>query len=614
MTSPQPVERTKNVPESVPLSSPSGSRSNTLADLLPRAAAANGERGAFLFKNEEDNWETSTFNQVLSQVEQLSLGLIDLGVNPGDRVSILGNTRPEWTLFDFAVMSVGATVVPIYQTNSPEECEYVLDHCEAHFVIVEDEAQLEKIRQVRDRLPNLEQIIMMLGESDDTVSMTELMDRGARGDSAVFRQRYEAVTADDICKIVYTSGTTGPPKGCVLSHGNYRAMLDMSDQVHILGAGETTFLFLPLAHVFALLIQYGVLDVGGRIAYWERDQLRIVPSLSEIQPEHFPSVPRIFEKVHDTAIATSTSDGGAKAAIFKWAIKVGRKVNELEAAGRKPGPFLARKHAIADKLVLSKIRAIFGGKLKMAITGAAPIDPEIIRFFHAAGVPIYEAWGMTETSTGGTINLPDAFKVGTVGRALPGTEIKFTDEGELLIKGPNIFQGYYNNEEATRETLIDGWLHTGDIATIDDEGFISITGRKKEIIITSGGKNVTPVNIEALVKRHPLVSQCVVIGDRRPYLVALITLDQEALTRFAAEQGTLDEPAAMVNSPIVRAELEKHIEEVNTHFARVEQVKRFHILPNDLSQEGGELTPTLKIKRPIIASKYSEQIEELYAA
>ena len=597
------------MPESVP-----SSRSKTLADLLPIAAASYPNDGAFLFKNDDDTWETSTFTQVLTQVENLSLGLIDLGIAPGDVVSILGNTRPEWTLFDFAVLTAGATVVPIYQTNSAGECEYVLQHSGARVVIVEDESQLAKIREIRGNLPKLEQIIMMIGEADDAISMAEVKDRGARCNSADFTARYQGVSPDDTCKIVYTSGTTGPPKGCVISHGNYRSMLNMSQEAALIGAGETTFLFLPLAHVFALLIQYGALDVGGRIAFWERDQLKIVPSLSEIKPENFPSVPRIFEKVHDTAIAQATADGGAKTAIFKWAIKIGKKVNSLKAEGKEPGFLLSRKHKIADKLVFEKIRAIFGGNLKIALTGAAPIDPEIIRFFHAAGVPIYEAWGMTETSTGGTANLPGAMKVGTVGKALPGVELKVSDDGELLAKGANIFQGYFNNPEATAETVIDGWLHTGDIATIDDDGYVSITGRKKEIIITSGGKNITPVNIEALVKRHPLVSQCVVIGDRRPYLVALITLDQEALTRFAAEQGTLDESGAMTNSPIVRTELEKHIEEVNTHFARVEQVKRFQILPADLSQEGGELTPTMKIKRPVVASKYADQIEELYAS
>ena len=588
-------------------------QSMTLADLLPTAVERYGANGAFLFRNDAGAWETQTYEDVLDQVRKLTLGLIDLGVKHGDRVSILGSTRPEWTLFDLAAMSAGATVVPIYQTNSPNECQYVLEHSGSKFVIVENEAQLEKVREVRDQLPELETVVQMVGTADDTVSMDEVFERGASGDDDAFRAAYSKVTKEDICKIVYTSGTTGPPKGCVISHGNYRAMLDMADQVDILGPGETTFLFLPLAHVFALLIQYGTLDVGGRIAFWERDQLKIVPSLSEIKPDNFPSVPRIFEKVHDTAIATSTEGGGLKPAIFKWAIKTGRKVNELKEQGKEPGFVLARQYALADKLVLSKIRDIFGGKIKLALTGAAPIDPEIIRFFHAAGVPVLEAWGMTETSTGGTANLPGASKVGTVGRALPGVELKISDDGELLVRGPNVFQGYYKNQEATDETIVDGWLHTGDIASIDDEGYVSITGRKKEIIITAGGKNITPVNIESLVKRHPLVSQCVVIGDRRPYLVALITLDPEAVTRFAAEQGTLDEASAS-ESPVVREELEKHIEEVNKEFAPVQQIKRFHILPADLSQEGGELTPTLKLKRPIIAEKYEKEIDELYAS
>lgn len=585
----------------------------TLADLLPRAAENFGSNGAFLFKNDSESWENVSFDEVLAKVQDLTLGLIDLGVKPGDRVSILGNTRVEWTLFDLAAMSAGAIVAPIYQTNSPVECQYVIEHSGARFLVVEDEAQLEKIRQVKDQLPDLETVIMMLGKSDDTVSMDELMERGSKGDPGGFEKSWQSVKPEDTCKIIYTSGTTGPPKGCVISHGNYRSMLDMSESVEILGAGETTFLYLPLAHVFALLIQYGTLDVGGRIAYWERDQLRIVPSLSEIKPENFPSVPRIFEKVHDSAIAGSAGDGGLKAAIFNWAVKVGKKVNDLEDQGKKPGALLARKHALADKLVFTKIRDIFGGNLKLAITGAAPIDPEIIRFFHAAGVPVLEAWGMTETSTGGTLNLPGTFRVGTVGQALPGVDLKTAEDGELLVKGPNVFQGYYKNQEATDETIIDGWLHTGDLASIDDEGYVTITGRKKELIITAGGKNITPVNIEALVKRNPLVSQCVVVGDRKPYLVALITLDQEALSRFAAEQDTLDESATMTDSPVVREELEKHIEEVNSHFASVEQVKRFQILPADLSQEGGELTPTLKLKRPVISSKYEKEIEDLYA-
>ena len=589
-------------------------RSKTLADLLPNAASRNPSRGAFLFKNDAGTWEEASYEDVAADVRSLTLGLIDLGIGRGDKIGILGNTRPEWTLFDFAAMSAGATVVPIYQTNSASECQYVLEHSESRAVVVENQDQLAKVLEVKDSLPALEQIILMCGEADEAIGIGEVRRRGESGSAADYEASYRAVQPDDICKIVYTSGTTGPPKGCMISHGNYRAMLDMADTVNIIQEGETSYLFLPLAHVFALLIQYGMLDMGGRIAFWERDQLKIVPNLAEVKPESFPSVPRIFEKVHDTAVASAEAEGGLKAAIFRWAFRVGRKYRKLENEGKKPGFLLTKQFNFADKAVFSKIRQVFGGNLRVAISGAAPIDPEILRFYEVAGVPLYEAWGMTETSTGGTANLPGANRIGTVGRPVPGVELKIAEDGELLVKGDNVFKGYYKNPEATAETIVDGWLHTGDVASIDEDGYVSIIGRKKEIIITAGGKNITPVNIEQEVKRHPLVSQCVVIGDRRPYLVALVTLDQEALTRFAAEQGMLDEPSAMINSPLVRETIEKHIEEVNKNFARVEQIKRFQILPSDLSQEGGELTPTLKIKRPVVAKKYEKEIDELYAS
>jgi len=589
-------------------------RSRTLADLLPNSAARHGSSGAFLFKNDAGSWEETSFDDVRTEVQALTLGLRELGVERGDKVAIIGNTRPEWTLFDFAAMSAGATVVPIYQTNSPIECKYVLEHSESRVVIVENADQLAKITEVRDSLPALERIVIMVGEADGAVSMDELRGMGANGSADEYKASYEAVEPDDICKIVYTSGTTGPPKGCMISHGNYRAMLDMADTVSIIEEGETSYLFLPLAHVFALLIQYGMVDIGGRIAFWERDQLKIVPNLAEVKPESFPSVPRIFEKVHDTALASAEAEGGLKAAIFRWAFRVGKRYRKLENEGKKPGFLLTKQFNFADKAVFSKIRAVFGGNLRVAISGAAPIDPEILRFYEAAGVPLFEAWGMTETSTGGTTNMPGSNRIGTVGRPVDGVELRIAEDGELLLKGPNVFKGYYKNPEATADTITDGWLHTGDVASIDDDGYVSIIGRKKEIIITAGGKNITPVNIEQEVKRNPLVSQCVVIGDRRPYLIALVTLDQEALTRFAAEQGMLDEPAAMINSPLVRETLEKHIEEVNKNFAPVEQIKRFHVLPNDLSQEGGELTPTLKIKRPVVATKYEKEINELYAS
>jgi long-chain acyl-CoA synthetase len=421
------------------------------------------------------------------------------------------------------------------------------------------------------------------------------------------------VTPDDICTFIYTSGTTGPPKGCVISHGNYRSMLDMIHRVNVLGDDEVTYLYLPLAHSFALLIQLGSFDLGATLAYWERDPLKIVPNLAAVKPTYFPSVPRIFEKIYTAATAKAEQAGGLQKRIFWWAVGVGSKVRELERQGRKPGFLLQRQYELADRLVLSNVRNLFGGRLKLAVSGAAPINPDILRFFDAAGVLVLEGWGMTETSTAATIATPEEFKFGTIGKPFPGCEVKIADDGEILVKGPNVFQGYYKNEDATRETLRDGWLHTGDIGEIDEDGFLKITGRKKDIIITAGGKNITPANLEAEIKQHPLVSQCVVVGDRRPYLVALVTLDPEEVVKYAKEKGLPEDPEALASDAGVRAALEAHIDEINKRFARVEQVKKVAILPRDLSQEGGELTPTMKVKRAVVADKYEGEIEKLYA-
>ncbi len=590
-----------------------GTHSKTLADLLPLAADAYGSDPAVRFKD-GDRWVDRSFEQVRDIVRPLALGLAELGVAKGDRVSILGNTRPEWTYFDFAALSIGATVVPIYQTNSPEECAYVLENSDAKVVVVEDEEQLAKVREVRSRLPALEQIVLMVGEADDAISMAALSEKGAAVDPAAWQQRYEAVTPADICTFIYTSGTTGPPKGCVISHGNYRAMLDMVNGVNVIEAGDVNYLYLPLAHSFALLIQLGSFDLGTTIAYWEGDPQKILPNLAELKPTYFPSVPRIFEKIYTAANSGMEKAGGLKKAIFDWSLKVGAKMRTAERSGRKPGVLLQRQYNFADKQVLSKVRNLFGGQLRLAVSGAAPINPDILRFFDAAGVLVVEGWGMTETSTAATIATAEDFKVGTIGKPFAGCEVKVADDGELLVKGANVFQGYHKNPEATAETIVDGWLHTGDIGEIDSEGFIKITGRKKDIIITAGGKNITPANLEAEIKQHPLVSQCVVVGDRRPYLVALVTLDPEEASAYAKEHGLPDDPAALATNPDVKASIEAHVEEINKKFARVEQVKKISILPNDLSQESGELTPTLKVKRAVVAEKHEDAIEELYAA
>jgi len=590
-----------------------GTKSSTLADLLPLSAERYGSAAAVRYK-QDGKWVDRSFDEVLEVARSLSLGLIDLGVAKGDKVSILANTRPEWTYFDFAALSAGAVVVPIYQTNSPEECQYVLENSDAKVVVVEDDEQMEKIREVRDQLPLLEHVVRMTGSSEDAISLDDLAARGAAREASEWEARWQSVTKEDICTFIYTSGTTGPPKGCIISHGNYRAMLDMVNETSVIEPGDVTYLYLPLAHSFALLIQFGSYDLGTTIAYWERDPQQILPNLGELKPTYFPSVPRIFEKIYTAATSGMEKAGGIKKAIFDWSIKVGEKMRSAERTGRKPGFLLRKQYEFADKQVLSKIRGLFGGNLRLAVSGAAPISPEILRFFDAAGVLVLEGWGMTETSTAATISTPDDFKVGTIGKPFPGCEVKIAEDGEILVKGPNVFQGYYKNEEATRETIVDGWLHTGDIGEIEPDGFIKITGRKKDIIITAGGKNITPANLENEIKQHPLVSQCVVVGDRKPYLVALVTLDPEDAVAYAKEHGLPEDPEQLARNPEILKAIEAHVDTINEKFARVEQVKKVAILPRDLSQETGELTPTLKVKRAVVASKHEDEIEALYAS
>ena len=591
----------------------SSTHSKTVADLAPLAAERHADLPAVTYKDESGQWVSLTYREAGEIVRQLALGLIELGIEKGDKVSILANTRPEWTYFDFAALSVGAVVVPIYQTNSPDECQYVLENSDAKAVVVEDDEQLAKIEQVRDRAPKLEHVIRMEGSGGNAISMDELIEAGSDRSDSEWEQRWQSVTPDDICTFIYTSGTTGPPKGCVISHGNYRSMVTMALDESVLDRNTTTYLFLPLAHSFALLIQLLSFDLGGNIAYWERDPLKIVPNLAEVKPDYFPSVPRIFEKIYTAATSEIEKSGGLKKLVFNWAIGVGKKVRERERAGKPIGWLLRKQYEIADKQVLSKIRALFGGRIKNCVTGAAPINPEILRFFDAAGVLVLEGWGMTETSTAATVARPDAFKIGKVGKAFRGCEIRIADDGEILVRGPNVFQGYYKNEEATRETLEDGWLHTGDIGELDEDGYLSITGRKKDIIITAGGKNITPANLEAEIKQSPYVSQCVVIGDRRPYLVALITLDMEECAKLAEEKGWPADPSQLAQQEGMRELIQEHLDKVNEKFARVEQVKKFEILPHDLSQETGELTPTLKVKRNVVAQKHEKEVDALYA-
>ncbi|MEX0992547.1 MAG: long-chain fatty acid--CoA ligase [Solirubrobacterales bacterium] len=582
--------------------------STTLADLLTIAATKHASLVAQRHKV-ADKWVEVSYAELGQIVKEFSLGLMDLGIESGHKVGILSNTRPEWTYSDFAILCAGATVVPIYQTNSPQECEYVLHHSESKAVVVEDDAQLEKVRQVRDQLPNLEHIIAIEPiAADDVVTIDSVRKRGATRPEADLDKRVAAVTPDDVATYIYTSGTTGPPKGCIIDHRNWRSMLDMAEREDVLVANEVVFLFLPLAHAFARLIQLIAIDVGSTIAYWERDPKKIVPNLMEVKATYFPSVPRIFEKIY--TLATSNAPDKQQ---LEQAVELGVKVRQMQTRGEDiPADLLAAFNK-ADEALFVNVRNLFGGNMKQCVTGAAPIAPEILRFFYACGVPVMEGYGMTETSTAATINTLDNFRIGSVGRAMEGCEIKIADDGEVLIKGPNIFRGYYKNEDATKETIVNDWLHTGDLGRLDEDGFLYITGRKKDIIITAGGKNITPANWENTMKQNRWVSQAVMYGDRQPYLTALVTLDPEEIVPWATEQGIDDTnlPSLCLNEK-VRALIQGVIDDVNQRYAQVEQVKKFTILDHDLSQETGELTPTMKVKRNVCYEKYDGTLNAMY--
>jgi long-chain acyl-CoA synthetase len=566
--------------------------SETIADIVKLAAERSPDRPALKHKV-GDEWLDISYADLGVAVKEIALGLAGLGLDKGDRVAILSHTRPEWTFANFGILASGAASVSIYQTNSPEEVHYVADHSESKAIFAEDAEQLEKIRKIRGDLPHLQHVIAFESDGqDDHISLDELRERGRERSDDEYEERVASVTPDDVCLYIYTSGTTGPPKGCILTHGNYRRVTDMTLTMGVLGSDELVYLFLPLAHAFAVLIQFGAMDVGSTIAYWEKDPTKIVPNLMEVKPTYFPSVPRIFEKIYQ--LATSNAPDKAQ---LEQAVQLGLKVRMAQQRGEDVPAELMEKFEEADQALYQNVRNIFGGRIRQCVTGAAPIAPEILEFFFACGVPVMEGYGMTETSTVATGQTPEDFRFGSIGKPLPGVEIKIAEDGEILLRGDNIFQGYYKNEEASREALEDGWLHTGDLGRIDDDGFVYISGRKKDIIITAGGKNITPANLENGIKQNQYVSQCVVVGDRRPYLVALVTLDPEV----AAEE-----------TPEIRDSIQETIDGVNAKVGPVEQIKYFKVLPHDLSQETGELTPTMKVKRNVVHEKYADDIDSLY--
>jgi long-chain acyl-CoA synthetase len=586
--------------------------SKTIADMLPIAAAMYADRPAVRHKV-GDEWRDVSFGEVGEIVSEIGRGLIDLGLEPGDRVSILCGTRPEWVYSSFAISSAGGVVVPIYPTNSPKECEWVAGNSESTTIVVEDAEQYAKIAEVRDQLPNLKTIIAIeqSGGTPDAISLDDVRERGRARAEQELVDRYEAVTPDDPYTFIYTSGTTGPPKGCILSQRNYRAVLDMTNERGLIGAGEdVVYLFLPLAHAFAILMALGAADTGTAIAYWTGDTTKIIADIGEVKPTFLPSVPRIFEKLY-TMVA-----GNVDPEMLAKATEVGVQVRDLQITGQPVPDELQAAFDQFDEQLFVNVRAAFGGNVREAVTGAAPIAHQILEFFYAAGVPVMEGYGMTETATVATTSSPEAHRFGSVGRALPGVEIKIADEdGEILLKGANIFGGYWKNDDASFGAVVDGWLHTGDVGKVDDDGYLFITGRKKDIIITAGGKNLTPANLENDMKQTRFVSQAVMHGDRRAYPVMLITLDEEQIIPWAAEQGIEDASIpALAQNPQVIEIIQAELDRANGHYAPVEQVKKFFILEHDLTQETGELTPTMKVKRNVVEEKYGDRFDALYVA
>ncbi|MDX6690287.1 MAG: long-chain acyl-CoA synthetase [Solirubrobacteraceae bacterium] len=585
--------------------------SRTLAGLVLSSAASH--RGTALRYPDGAAWRELSYPQVGDDVRALAKGLMALGVEAGDRVAILSNTRAEWTLADFGAICAGAIVVPVYQTNSPEECQYVLEHAGAKVVFCEDAEQVAKVDTIRADLPDLELVVCFEGEPGSAMSLDELRAGGAPISDEELGERASAAAPEDVATIVYTSGTTGPPKGCMLTHANVIAVVDMVQQrLEFTPDDDVVYVFLPLAHMLARIVQIVGISFGVELAYWRRDPKLIIDDVAQLNPTHLPSVPRIFEKIYAAATGKAQAAGGVKAKLFWWAIRVGSEIRRRERRGGHPGLVLNAQHALADKLVLHKIRALFGNRAKLAITGAAPIEADIVSFFHAAGVWVLEGYGMTETTVAATLNTIKENRPGSVGRPLPGCDVKIADDGEVLMRGPNIFKGYYRNEEATHEVVQDGWLHSGDLGELDD-GYLSITGRKKDLIITSSGKNISPSNIESAIKQSRWISQAVVYGDRRSYLTALVTLDPDEAASLAEQVGAGDaDPAALAQHPGVRAVLQSAIDETNRRFARIEQIKRFAILDRDLTQEHEELTPTLKVKRNVVYERYRDVFDGLY--
>jgi long-chain acyl-CoA synthetase len=581
----------------------------TIPRLWRDAIARN--RGTAYLVEEAEGWQEVTWDEAAERVWLLANGLLSRGVRKGDAFSILARNTLDWALLDFALAHVGAVGAAIYANSSPRDVQYVLAHSEAVGVVCEDEAQRAKVDAGRAELPSLEHVLTFA----DLPALEEEGRAYREAHPEALDEAVAAIDEEDLFTFIYTSGTTGPPKGCMIRHRNYYAMVTSGDELpqrpH---PGDVMLLYLPLAHNFGRLMHLSGPYRGYTIAFLA-DPLEVARAIPEVRPTILPSVPRVYEKVHTAVTASFAEATGVKRRLIDWALDVGHREAALRREHRPVPRALALQRRLADRLVFSKVKERLGGRLRLPISGGAPLAPEIAELFDALGVSIIEGYGLTECTTAATTNRSDNYRFGTVGQALPGFELRLADDGELLIRSETIFAGYFKEPEATAEVLgNDGWLASGDIATIDDDGFVTITDRKKDIIVTAGGKNIAPQNLENDLKTSRFVSQALVVGDRRPYPAALITLDPVEIGKWAQEHGVEGELPSLTRDPRVVELVSSIVDDVNHERSRYEQLKRFAILERDFEMDRGEVTPTLKLRRGVVLEHFADEVESLYDA
>ena len=573
-------------------------------------ARAAEQPGQVIFDRKIDGaWQPVTAKQFADEVASVAAGLIASGIEPNERVCIMSSTRYEWTVLDYAIWTAGAVPVPIYETSSSEQVQWIVSDSGAVAIFCESDSHRRSYDEVSDSLSNVRNVWSIDGGSID-----ELVAAGKGISNHEIEQRRRTLTPSSLATIIYTSGTTGRPKGCELTHFNF--LFDATSTVEgldeLFGEDQSTLLFLPLAHVFARVIEIGCVQTGVRMGH-TADIKNLMPDLAAFKPTFVLSVPRVFEKVYNTAKQRAHADGKGK--IFDLAENVAIEYSKAIDGNVVKRSMYAVPHRIFDKLVYAKLRTALGGETRGAISGGAPLGARLGHFFRGCGIPIYEGYGLTETTAGATVNRPDAMKVGSVGRPIPGCTVRIADDGEILLKGGHIFGGYYNNVKATDEAIEDGWFRTGDIGELDAEGYLTITGRKKELIVTAGGKNVAPAVLEDRLRANPLVSQCLVVGDQKPFIGALVTIDEEAFPAWRSEHGKPDTAtvADLVDDPDLRASIQTAVDEANKAVSKAEAIKSFRILSADWTVENGRLTPSLKVKRNVVLQDYADEVAAIYS-